>query len=158
MFLDKADAGNEETDLRFTKKKKLFSWQNIWNRRQIAVVLKEKLADQEEVLRLGVSLIYHYFSNKWNPCHGSTNSWPRNLRAALQKYFRFHWNCKLLRVEAKNIMLNCEIYFSLFSETRHTILKLFSQHNLRKSLGKKFGRVPQCLQSCSCRKELFRNE
>ena len=151
MFLEKADAGNEETVLRFTKKK-LLSWENIWNRWQTAVDLKEKLTNQEEVLRLGVSLIYHYFLNKWNPCHGSTNSWPRNLRTALQKYFRFHWNCKLLRVEAKNIMLNCEIYFPFFSETIHTILKLFSQRNLRKSLGKRG------LQSCSCRKELFRKE
>ena len=31
-------------------------------------------------------------SNKWKPC--SINSWPRNPRTALEKYFRFQWNCK----------------------------------------------------------------
>ena len=29
-------------------------------------------------------------------------------------------------------MANCEIYFPIFSETIHTILKMFSQHDLRK--------------------------
>ena len=31
----------------------------------------------------------------------------------------------LLRIEARNIMSNCQIYFSPFSETIHTILKYF---------------------------------
>ena len=56
----------------------------------------------------------------------------RNLRTALEKYFGFHWNRKQVRVKARNSMLNFQIYFSLFSETIHTILKIFSQHGLRK--------------------------
>ena len=49
----------------------------------------------------------------------------RNLRTALKRYFWFHWNYKQLRVEAKNV-LNCEIYFPLFSETISTIFKNIS--------------------------------
>ena len=29
-------------------------------------------------------------------------------------------------------MANCDIYFPIFFETIHTILKIFSQHDLRK--------------------------
>ena len=53
------------------------------------------------------------------------------LRIALGRYFRFHWNCKQLRVE-RSSMPNCEIYFLIFSETIHTNLKIFSQHCLTK--------------------------
>ena len=76
-----------------------------------------------EVFRRGISPIYLSSSNKWKP---------RNLRTALEKYFRFQWNCKQLRIEARNSMANSEIYFPIFSETIHTILKIFSQHDLRK--------------------------
>ena len=39
------------------------------------------------------------------------------LRTTLKRYFRFHSNCKQLRVEARNSTPNCEIYFPIFSET-----------------------------------------
>ena len=69
---------------------------------------------------------------KWKPYHGAIRKFPRNLRTALERYFRFHLNYKRLRVEVRKSMPNCEIYFSIFSETIHTILKIFSQHSLRK--------------------------
>ena len=47
------------------------------------------------------------------------------LRTALERYFRFHCNCKQLLVEARNSMPNCEIYFSIFSETIIKIWKYF---------------------------------
>ena len=77
------------------------------------------------------------FSNIWKPYHGAINIRPRNLRTALERYFRFHRNYKQFRVEAyvkcRNSMSNFEIYFPLFSEAIHTILKIFSQHGFRKS-------------------------
>ena len=51
------------------------------------------------------------------------------LRTALERYFRFHWNCKQLRFDARP---NCEIYFPIFSENIYTNLKIVSQHGLRK--------------------------
>ena len=77
-------------------------------------------------------LYFLSLSNKWKPCHGAINSQPRNLRTALEMYFRFQWNFKQLRIEARNGTVNCEIYFPIFSETVHTILKTFSQHDHRK--------------------------
>ena len=47
--------GNKEIDLR---EKNLFSWQNVWNSRQIATDIKEKLGNQEEVPCGGIRLIY----------------------------------------------------------------------------------------------------
>ena len=129
MLPDEQDVGNEETDFRI---KNLLSWQNILSNRQIAADIEEKWANQGEVLRRGISPIYLSSSNKWKPCHGAINSRPRNLRTALEKYFRFQWNCKQLRIEARNSMANSEIYFPIFSETINTILKIFSQHGLRK--------------------------
>ena len=90
---------------------------------------REKMSQSRIVLRRGISSIYPSSSNKWKPCHGAINSPSRNLRMALEKYFRFQWNCKQLRIEARNSMVNAEIYFPIFSDT---ILKLFSQHDLRK--------------------------
>ena len=69
---------------------------------------------------------------KWKPYHGAIRKCPRSLRMALESYFRFHLNYKWLRVEVSNSMPNCEIYFSIFSETIHTILIIFSQNSLRK--------------------------
>ena len=120
---DEQDVGNEETDLRI---KNLLSWQNNLSNRQIAADIKEKWANQ------GISPIYLSSSNKWKRCHGAINSRPRNLRTALEKFFRFQWNCKQLRIEARNSMANSEVCFSIFSETIHTTLKIFSQHDLRK--------------------------
>ena len=55
-------AGNEEIYLR---EKNLLSWQNIWNSRQVAADIKEKLGNQNEVLRgRGISLIYLPFLMK----------------------------------------------------------------------------------------------
>ena len=129
MLQDEQDVGNEETDFRI---KNLLSWQNILSNRQIAADIEEKWANQGEVLRWGISPIYLSSSNKWKPCHGAINSRPRNLRMALEKSFRFQWNCKQLRIEARNSMANAGICFPIFSETLHTILKIFSQHDLRK--------------------------
>ena len=76
--------GNEGIDLRI---KNLLSWQKILRNRQIAADIEEILANQGEVLRGGISRIYFSLSNKWKPCHGAINSWLRNLRKALEKYF-----------------------------------------------------------------------
>ena len=130
MLLDKPDIGNEETDFRI---KNLLSWQNILSNRQIAADIEEKWANQGEVLCRGISPIYLSSSNKWKPYHEAINSWPRNLRKALEKYFRFQWNCKQLRIDVRNNTTSSEIYFLIFSETIHTILKTFSQNNLRKA-------------------------
>ena len=65
------------------------SWQNILNDRQIAADIEEKLANQGEVLRGGISRLYLSLSNEWKRCHGAINSRPRNLRTPLEKYFRF---------------------------------------------------------------------
>ena len=46
--------------------------------------------------------IYLSLSNKWKPCPRAINSWPRNLRTALEKYFRFQKNCKQLQVEERS--------------------------------------------------------
>ena len=40
------------------REKNLFSWQNVWNSRQIATDIKEKLGNQEEVPCGGIRLIY----------------------------------------------------------------------------------------------------
>ena len=100
--------GNEEIDLRW---KSFLFWQNLWNNGQFAADIDEKLANQEEVLRGGISRTYRFLSNKWKSCHGAINGKPRKLRTALEK--SFHWNCKQLRVEARNSMSNCEICFPL---------------------------------------------
>ena len=39
-------------------------------------------------------LLTFSLSNKWKPCHRAINSWPRNLKVALEKYFRYQGNCK----------------------------------------------------------------
>ena len=122
MLQDEQDVGNEEADFRI---KNLLSWQNILSNRQIAADIEEKWANQGEVLRWGISPIYLSSSNKWKPCYGAIYSRPCNLRTALEKYFRFQWNCKKLRIKARNSMANSEIYFPIFSETIHTIWKYF---------------------------------
>ena len=72
-----------------------------------------------------VSLIYLSLSNKWKSYHGAVNSRSRKLRMALKKYFWFHWNCKQLWVEGRNIMSNCEICFPLSSELYLQFSKYF---------------------------------
>ena len=88
----------------------MLSWQSILNNRQIAADIEEKLVNQGEVLSGGISRIYLSLTNKRKPWHGAINNLLRNLRAALEKYFRFQWNCKQLRIESRNSMANCETY------------------------------------------------
>ena len=52
---------------------------------------------------------------KQKPSSWAINSCSQNLRITPEKYFRFHWSCKQPRVEARNSMLICDIYFALFS-------------------------------------------
>ena len=78
--------GNEEINLR---KKNFLSWQNTWNSRQIATDIKEKLANQDEVFRGGISRIYLSLSKNWKPYHGTIKSRPGNLGKALKMCFRF---------------------------------------------------------------------
>ena len=125
MLQDEQEVGTEETDFRIKK----FVILAEYFEQQIAA----EWANQGKVLRRGISPIYLFSSNKWKPCHGAINSRPRNLRMALEKYFRFQWNYKQLRIEARNSMDNSDIFFPIFSETLHIILKIFSQHDdLRK--------------------------
>ena len=74
----------------------MLPWQNILSNRQIAEDIEEKWANQGEGRRQGTGPIYLSSSNKWKPCHGAINNRPRNLRTALEKYFRFQCNCKRL--------------------------------------------------------------
>ena len=60
----------------------------------MAADIEEKLANQGKVLHKKISHIYLSISIKWKPCHGTINSWPSNLRMALEKHFRFQQNCK----------------------------------------------------------------
>ena len=66
-----------------------------------------KLANQEEIAWDGISHTYR----------------PLNLKSILVKYFQFIQNYKQLLVQESNSMSNSEIYFPLFSETIHIILK-----------------------------------
>ena len=78
--------------------------------------------------RGGISCIYISLANQWKPCHRAIKSWPRILRMAPEKYCWSQWICKQpLQIEERNRMANCDIYFPIFSETIHTILKIFSQ-------------------------------
>ena len=108
------------------KNKKFVFLAEYFEQHKIAADIEEKSTNEGEVIRGGISRIYLSLSNKWKPCQGAINSRPRNLRTALEKYFRFQRNCKQLQLEARNSMANCEIYFPIFSETIYTILKIFS--------------------------------
>ena len=63
---------------------------DILNSRQTAAGTDGKLANQAKVIRGGISRIYLSLSNEWKLCHRAINSRSRNLRMALEKYFRFH--------------------------------------------------------------------
>ena len=108
------------------------SWQNILNSRQTAADIEEKLANQGEVICGGISCIYLSLSNKWKPCYRAINSRPHNFRMTLEKYFDFSETVNKLGVEVRGSITNCEIYYPIFSGTIHIILKIFSQHGLRK--------------------------
>ena len=72
------------------EKENLLSWQEVFNNRQIAADIEEKLPKQGKVFRGRISRIYLSLSNKWKPCDGAINSWLRNLPTAQEKYFRSH--------------------------------------------------------------------
>ena len=111
----------------------MLSWQNILNRRQIAADIEEKLANQREVLRGGISCIYLSYQTNGN--HATE---PQTVGHVISER---HWKSTFdfkeivnkIWVEARSSIVNCEIYFPIFSETIHTSLKIFSQHDLRKS-------------------------
>ena len=130
MLHDERDVGNEETDFRI---KNLLSWQNILINRQITADIEEKWANQGEALRRGISLIYLSSSNKWKPCHGAINSRPCNLRTALEKYFRFQWNCRQLRIDVPThiVLLNCIVHLNTVNRIAHnwTITSFKIQHS-----------------------------
>ena len=46
--------------------------------------------------------------------------------------FNFSETVNKLWVEGRSSIANCKIYSPIFSETIHTILKIFLQHGLRK--------------------------
>ena len=102
----------------------MLSWQNILNSRHIATDIEEKYANQGEVIREGISRIYLSLSNENHATKPSTVGHVI-LGTALERYFRFHWNCKQLRVEARNSMPNCEIYFFNFLKLYIQIWKYF---------------------------------
>ena len=140
MLQDKQDVGNEEADFRIIN---LLFWQIILNNRQIAADIEEKKANQGEILCRGISPIYLSSSNKWKPCFGAINSRPLNLRTELERYFRFQWNWKQVRIEARNSMANSQIYFPIFCETMHTILEYFHSM-IWGSLGKGYCKTIGC--------------
>ena len=115
---------------RFTKED-LLSWQNILNSRQTAADTKDKFANQGEVLREGISLYLSYQTN------GNYATVPQIVGHVI---WELHWKSTFsfseivnkLRVEVRSSITNCEIYFPIFSEAMHTILKIFSQDGLRK--------------------------
>ena len=108
----------------------MLSWQNICNSIQIALDIKEKLVNQKEALRGGISRIYPSFQTNGNHI--------TELSTFGQVISERHWkgtfdftNYKQLRAEVRNSMPNFEIYSPLFSEGIHTILKIFSQHGFK---------------------------
>ena len=113
---------------------------DILNIRQIAADIEEILANQGDVFREWMSRIHFSLLFTFRRIYLSylpflylaIDSWPRNVRTALEKEFRFQSNCKQLRIKGRNSMANFEIYFQIFSETMYTILKIFSQDDLRK--------------------------
>ena len=91
--------------LRCFRTNRCMKWRNIFKKEKFVVLAEyfkqqtdcsryRKITNQGKVLRGGISRIDISISSKWKPCHGAINSWPRNLRTALEKYFRFQWNCK----------------------------------------------------------------
>ena len=105
------------------------SWQNILNSTQIAADIEEKFANQGEVLRGGISLYLFYQAN------GNHAMEPQTVGHVISEW---HWKSTFdfseivnkLWFEVRSSIANCEIYFPNFSETIHTILKIFSQHRL----------------------------
>ena len=92
------------------KNKKIVVLVEYFEQRQIAADIEEKWANEGEVFHGGISHIYLSLANKWKPYHGAINSWPRNLRTALEKCLQFQWIWKQLRIEARQI-LNGKLWY-----------------------------------------------
>ena len=86
---------------------------------KIAADIEENWANQGGVLHRGISPIYLSSSNEWKPCHETINSRPRNLKMALEKFFRFQWNWKIF-------WLGC---FSTFKTTFSISCNLITKYN-----------------------------
>ena len=125
-------SGCRKSRNRLKNKKCVFLAEYFEQQANCSRYIEKKWANHREILRGGISRIYFTLAKKWRPYHGAINHRPRNVRTALEKYFQFQWICKQLQIEARNSMANCDIYFPILSETIHTILKIFSQHELRK--------------------------
>ena len=65
--------------------------------------------------------------------HGYMVITPNNFKILLSLLWLFTAIISKFTKFTRNSMLNCEISFPLFSETIYTILKIFSQHFLKKS-------------------------
>ena len=94
--------------------------------------IEEKLANQGEVVRGGISRIYLSLLKSGN--HATEPSTVGNVISQWhwKSTFDFVKNCKEQRVKARHSMPNSEIYSPIFYAVVHTILKIFSQHGLRK--------------------------
>ena len=79
--------------------------QNILNSRQIAADIEAKLVNQRGVLCGEISRIYLSLSNEWNPCHGTINSRPDNLRTTLKKIFTFHFTRNVTNYELEQVIV-----------------------------------------------------
>ena len=82
---------------------------------------RRKEANQGENIRGEESVIFTFpYQTNGNNAMELSAAGHVILRTALKRYSQFPWNCKQLRFEARNSMLNCEIYFPIFSETIYT--------------------------------------
>ena len=55
----------EKIDLRHLKNISCVGRKNIWNTKQNTTDIKEKLENQEDVVREWINVIYLFLSNKW---------------------------------------------------------------------------------------------
>ena len=122
MLQDEQDVGAEEKDFRI---KNLLSWQNILSNRQTAADIEEKMSQSR---RSPSSRNQSYFlpflikqMETMSLSHKQSAAWSQN---GAGKTLRFQWDCKQPRIEARNSMANSDIYFPIFSETIHTVLKI----------------------------------
>ena len=131
MLQDEQDLGTEETDFRI---KDLLSWLNILSNRQIAAYIQKKNEPIKEKSFVEESVLF-IFPHQTN---GNGNHVPEpeavgHVISERHGKSTFDFSeIEQLRIEARNSMANSDIYFPIFSETIHTILKIFSQHDLTK--------------------------
>ena len=108
----------------------MLSWQNILNSRQIAAAIEEKLANQGEVLSGGIICMYLSISNRWKPYHRAITVNHVISEQHWKSTFDFSEIVNKRHIEVRSSIANCEIYFLIFFEAIHKILKIFSQHGL----------------------------